>query len=276
MSDVDDSSSILDLTVWALPEFVSDGTNGFLSWTGPVVSTPAGLGFSLYTRAIAAAAPSLRHCDVAATARIDGEETRIGWARESSDDHAVTTFSLPDLDPHEAPLEFEMTLSDITTDGVWTGRWSRPIDTRVVAPASDPRGRLAMLTDPAFISSEKSLRTWLSPVTLDPDGLEFDYTAMSFGDTSLSMWDYDVTAVLRSSFGTLELARGESTSASRTRMVYRARVPHDIANPPWDFELIIRDHTAETEWSTTFSWNGPGPIRQPPLHIPMVQNRHAG
>ncbi|MFF0493412.1 hypothetical protein ACFYTQ_30695 [Nocardia sp. NPDC004068] len=247
----------LDLAVWAPPEFVSNGSNGMLSWVGPVLRSPAGVHFSLAARATGAAVPSLQRYEVGATACVNGSATRVGWASSSSDDHATTTFSLPDLDPSTTPLDIEMTIDDITTQGAWTVRWSLPGDA-VHAPAIASGGRLAMLTDPAFVWSGDVMRTWTSPVTLDPEGIEFSYTAMVFDDGAPSMWDYEVDAVLRSSFGTLELAAGGGTSAKRMTKVFHAAVPDDVAKLPWDFELTIRDHAAGLSWSEEFSWHWGG------------------
>ncbi|MEU1962624.1 hypothetical protein [Nocardia sp. NPDC019304] len=246
------------LAVWTPPEFVSDGSKGILSWVGPALRTPTGLRLSLAAEAVGEAAPSLLHYRVGASALVNGVSTEVGWGSISSDTHAHTNITLPDLAPDTTPVDIELTIDDVTTDGPWLRRLYWPNDTVYPAPLGDPRGRLAMLTDPVFVTDyEGPIEAWIGPVTLNPRGIEFLYTATARDEHAPSIWDYDVDAVLRANFGTAEVVAGESTSATRTTRTFQAPIPDDIADTPWDFELIITDHTAGLTWSTEFSWAGP-------------------
>ncbi|MEB3513346.1 hypothetical protein U3653_25255 [Nocardia sp. CDC186] len=246
------------LAVWAPPEFVSDGSNGILSWAGPALRTPTGLRLSLTAEAVGEAAPSLQSYQPGVSALVNGVATDVGWGSSSSDTHAQTTFILPDLDPDTASVDIELTIDDITTDGPWVRRLSWPDDTVYSAPLGDPRGRLAMLTDPAFVTEDDGpIEAWIGPVTIDPNGIEFLYTATALDERAPSIWDYEVDAVLRTTFGTSAVVAGESTSATRTIRTFQAPIPEGIADTPWDFELLLTDHTAGVTWSTEFSWNGP-------------------
>ncbi|MFR9771693.1 hypothetical protein [Nocardia sp. SC052] len=246
------------LAVWVPPEFVSDGSNGILSWVGPALRTPTGLRLSLAAEVVGDAAPSLRSYQVGVSALANGVATDVGWGSGSSDTHAGTTFTLPDLGPDTTPVDIELTIDDVTTDGPWVRRLSRPNDIVYSAPLGDPRGRLAMLTNPAFVTDEDGpIEAWIGPITLDLNGIEFLYTATALDERAPSIWDYEVDAVLRANFGTSEVVAGESTSATRTIRTFQAPIPDDIADTPWDFELTLTDHTAGLIWSTEFSWNGP-------------------
>ncbi|MEU6186423.1 hypothetical protein [Nocardia sp. NPDC047038] len=250
------------LAVWAPPEFVSDGSNGILSWAGSTLRTPTGLRMAFDAQAVGPDAPSLRDHPVGVSALADGIPTRVGWSSHSSDTHARTTFTLPDLDPDAASVDIELTVDDLTTDGPWVKRLSWPNDTVYSAPLTDPRGRLALLTDPAILTdADASVEAWIGPVILDPHGIEFLYSATALGEHAHSIWDYQVDAVLQANFGTWKIVSGESTSATRTMRTFQVPLSDDIADTPWFFELTVTDHTAGLTWSTEFSWNGPATNR---------------
>ncbi|MGW5725975.1 hypothetical protein [Nocardia beijingensis] len=148
---------------------MSDGSNGILSWVGPALRTPTGLRLSLAAEAVGEAAPSLLNYRVGASALVNGVSTEVGWGSISSDTHAHTNITLPDLDSDTTPVDIELTIDDVTTDGPWVRRLYWPNDTVYPAPLGDPRGRLAMLTDPVFVTDDEGpIEAWIGPVTLNP------------------------------------------------------------------------------------------------------------
>lgn len=122
------SDSGLPLEVCAPPAFLADGSNGILSWLGPITSGPDGLFFTLIARRTDESAPPLLEYEAQATLSYGDVEKRIGWGMSGRKSRAELTFSVrrPEDIPGP-PFRFRLTVKDITGQAEWSTDLTLPI-----------------------------------------------------------------------------------------------------------------------------------------------------
>ncbi|TSD47218.1 hypothetical protein FFI94_014340 [Rhodococcus sp. KBS0724] len=115
-------------------------------------------------------------------------------------------------------------------------------------------GTLEVCTPAAYVSTgDNGIVSLVTPAVSGPDGIRFEYLAMSLDHDEPALMRHDAQAYLEHSGGVIQAGWGLSGSMRHSAIQFHFRKPKGVVPASYAFTLKVIDSSFNSGWSSEFS-----------------------